>query len=167
MTISPDGSFVYVANSGEVTAPRIDTAVVPVDSDADGVPDTADQCPTQAGPASNNGCPIPPPQVVAAPPLATAPSVVPAVPAVAVTVRPKGGQSKLFVDVDPDKGKGYWKFQVQRLKADTTWAPGKTYRTRGSKETRTVNLPKGTYRAVILPKGSFPGVTTNEVKLKK
>lgn len=29
----------------------------PVDTDQDGVPDSQDQCPTQAGPASNNGCP--------------------------------------------------------------------------------------------------------------
>lgn len=30
----------------------------PVDTDGDGVPDSSDQCPTQAGPASNNGCPV-------------------------------------------------------------------------------------------------------------
>ena len=33
----------------------------PVDTDGDGVPDSSDQCPTQPGPASNNGCPVPPP----------------------------------------------------------------------------------------------------------
>src|SRR5262249_31976305 len=33
----------------------------PADPDGDGVPDASDQCPTQAGPASNNGCPLPPP----------------------------------------------------------------------------------------------------------
>jgi hypothetical protein len=33
------------------------------DSDRDGVPDSSDQCPTQAGPASNNGCPVSPPPV--------------------------------------------------------------------------------------------------------
>jgi Ca2+-binding RTX toxin-like protein len=38
----------------------------PPDTDGDGVIDTADQCPTTAGPASNNGCPVvnPPPPVV-------------------------------------------------------------------------------------------------------
>ena len=37
----------------------------PPDGDGDGVPDAGDQCPAQAGPASNNGCPvIPPPPVV-------------------------------------------------------------------------------------------------------
>ncbi|MEH6680635.1 MAG: T9SS type A sorting domain-containing protein [Sediminicola sp.] len=29
------------------------------DSDGDGVPDNQDNCPSQAGPASNNGCPLP------------------------------------------------------------------------------------------------------------
>jgi hypothetical protein len=33
----------------------------PPDGDADGVPDSTDQCPSQPGPASNNGCPIPDP----------------------------------------------------------------------------------------------------------
>lgn len=28
------------------------------DSDGDGVPDSSDQCPTEAGPASNGGCPV-------------------------------------------------------------------------------------------------------------
>jgi hypothetical protein len=31
------------------------------DSDGDGVLDTSDSCPTQAGPSSNGGCPLPPP----------------------------------------------------------------------------------------------------------
>lgn len=31
----------------------------PKDSDNDGVPDSQDNCPNQAGPASNNGCPLP------------------------------------------------------------------------------------------------------------
>lgn len=31
----------------------------PVDSDSDGVPDYLDNCPDKAGPASNNGCPLP------------------------------------------------------------------------------------------------------------
>jgi hypothetical protein len=33
----------------------------PTDSDSDSVPDSTDQCPTQPGPASNNGCPVTPP----------------------------------------------------------------------------------------------------------
>ena len=37
----------------------------PPDADGDGVPDSSDACPTQAGPASNGGCPVP---VVVPPP---------------------------------------------------------------------------------------------------
>jgi hypothetical protein len=33
-------------------------APVPPDSDGDGVPNASDNCPTQAGPASNGGCPV-------------------------------------------------------------------------------------------------------------
>lgn len=35
-----------------------DGTTPPVDSDNDGVIDTEDQCPNEAGPASNNGCPV-------------------------------------------------------------------------------------------------------------
>lgn len=31
------------------------------DADGDGIPDQSDNCPSQAGPASNGGCPLPPP----------------------------------------------------------------------------------------------------------
>ena len=37
------------------------TSPPPVDTDGDGVADSSDQCPTQPGPASNNGCPVPSP----------------------------------------------------------------------------------------------------------
>jgi len=33
----------------------------PKDSDSDGIPDKYDNCPSQPGPRSNGGCPIPPP----------------------------------------------------------------------------------------------------------
>jgi hypothetical protein len=35
----------------------------PPDSDGDGIPDSSDACPYEPGPASNNGCPVPPPPV--------------------------------------------------------------------------------------------------------
>ncbi|WP_126135253.1 Rib/alpha-like domain-containing protein [Actinotignum sanguinis] len=47
----PDGSTDTVKVPVTVTTPA------PVDTDNDGVNDDADQCPTIAGPASNNGCP--------------------------------------------------------------------------------------------------------------
>lgn len=36
-------------------------ASAPVDTDGDGLPDLGDDCISQAGPASNHGCPVPPP----------------------------------------------------------------------------------------------------------
>ncbi|MGJ9486184.1 Rib/alpha-like domain-containing protein, partial [Actinotignum sp. GS-2025b] len=48
----PDGSTDTVKVPVTVTTPA------PVDTDNDGVNDDADQCPTIAGPASNNGCPV-------------------------------------------------------------------------------------------------------------
>ena len=37
----------------------------PPDADGDGVADSVDQCPNDPGPASNNGCPLPPPDTTA------------------------------------------------------------------------------------------------------
>jgi len=40
---------------------RVEIQINPLpDADNDGVPNLTDQCPTVAGPASNNGCPLPP-----------------------------------------------------------------------------------------------------------
>jgi hypothetical protein len=44
-----------------------DPPLPPSDRDGDGVADTSDECPDTPGPASNNGCPIPPPASGAAP----------------------------------------------------------------------------------------------------
>jgi len=46
----------------ELYGGNIDTptnCIVDTDTDGDGIIDNSDQCPTQAGPSSNNGCPIP------------------------------------------------------------------------------------------------------------
>jgi hypothetical protein len=60
----------------------------------------------------------------------------------------------LYVDVNPNLPKRqYWKFRVHKYNpADGSWVAKRTYRTAGSKETRTINLPKGTYKVVVLPK---------------
>lgn len=88
-------------------------------------------------------------------------------PPASVKVKPKSAKSKLFVDVNPNKGKGYWRFQVQRQQADKTWKPLKSYKTKGSKETRTINLPKGTYRVVVGAKYGYAQATSAPVYLKK
>jgi hypothetical protein len=60
-------------------------------------------------------------------------------------------QSVLRVDLDPNRGRKAWKFQVQRNVGDDedAWETVGTYRTQGSKETRTVNVRKGQYRVLV------------------
>jgi len=48
---------IYADASGSTPPPP------PADSDKDGVPDSQDQCPNEPGPATNQGCPVPPPPV--------------------------------------------------------------------------------------------------------
>lgn len=61
-------AHLYIATVGTGTTPPPPPPPTPTDTDGDGVPDSADQCPTQPGPASNNGCPVvtppPPPPTV-------------------------------------------------------------------------------------------------------
>ena len=84
-----------------------------------------------------------------------------------VLVKPINRGNKLYVNVNPNKGKGYWKFQVQRKKSNGTWKSLSTYRTKGKKETRTLDLKKGTYQVVVRPKYGYLGATSLEVTLKK
>ena len=87
-------------------------------------------------------------------------------PTVRARVSSNRSQTRLIVDVDPDKGSGYWTFTVLRLQESGSWQtlPG-TYRTRGSRETRTVNLPNGTYRVQIKPKYGYRGFISRDVYL--
>ena len=89
-----------------------------------------------------------------------------AVPAT-VKVKPISGKSKLKVDVNPNRGKGYWTFKVHKQLPDGSWQPLKTYKTLGSKETRTINLPKGTYRVVVNAKYGYAAATSTPTYLKR
>ena len=89
-------------------------------------------------------------------------------PTVAVSVKAVSGRSKLHIDVNPNKGKGHWTFTVQRKAKNGSWGPyQKTYKTLGRRETRTINLPKGTYRVVIRAKYGFAETTSTAVTLKR
>ncbi|MGB7980661.1 MAG: right-handed parallel beta-helix repeat-containing protein [Candidatus Nanopelagicales bacterium] len=92
---------------------------------------------------------------------------VPPTPTAIVVATATLGASKLHVNVNPNMGKGYWKFKVQRRKADGTWKHVKTRRTLGSKETRSLNLPKGRYRVIVLAKYNYAGATSRTVYLKR
>jgi hypothetical protein len=104
---------------------------------------------------------IPPEQVIAT--TFTAGSPTPLVKAKGVS-----GLSKLKVDVNPSAGKKAWTFQVQEKQADGSWVTlPKVYKTLASSEKRTVNLPEGTYRAMVLPKFGFAEAYSPEVYLKR
>jgi hypothetical protein len=51
----------YGERNGAASAAIRREAAGPSDADGDGVPDASDDCPSQPGPASNRGCPPPPP----------------------------------------------------------------------------------------------------------
>jgi hypothetical protein len=57
--------------------------------------------------------------------------------------------SKLRVDIDPNLGRRSWAFKVQRQTQDGGWRTVRSLRTRGSQETRTINLRKGSYRVRV------------------
>ena len=86
-----------------------------------------------------------------------------------VTVKAKARKSKLFVAVTPKLTKAtHWQFRVQSKKRSGRWRTLATrYQTKGANQTLTVNLKKGTYRAVIKPGFGYTGVTSRAVKLKR
>jgi hypothetical protein len=105
------------------------------------------------------------PQVIPTPPQVIP---TPSLPTPTVKFKAVSGGSKIKVDVNPNMGRKYWTFQVQRKNTDGSWIALKTYKTQGAKETRTVNLAKGTYRVWVNPKFGYQGAfSTNEVTLKK
>jgi hypothetical protein len=94
--------------------------------------------------------------------------VTPPAPAVKVAVKPVSSNGKLSVNVDPNKGSGYYTFKVQYKDKHGNWRTYRsTYKTYGSGETRTLNFGKGTYRVVVNGKYGYQGATSNEVYLRK
>ncbi len=78
-----------------------------------------------------------------------------------------GRQSKLKVDVDPNMGRRAWVIQVQRRAGDESWTTLRTYRTQGSRETRTINLRKGEYRIHVLARFGFAETYSESVYLER
>ncbi|MGV1004645.1 MAG: hypothetical protein ACOYEV_07730 [Candidatus Nanopelagicales bacterium] len=75
----------------------------------------------------------------------------------------------LRVDVNPNKGKGYWTLRVEKQNTKTgKWSKVKgSWKTQGNSETRSINLPKGTYRVVVAGKYGYAGATSAAVTLQK
>lgn len=89
-------------------------------------------------------------------------------PTASVAVKPVSGASKLYVDVNPNKGSGHWTFKVQQKDGNGNWKTLRTtHKTAGNSETRTLNLGKGTYRVQVNAKYGYQGATTAEVNLTK
>jgi hypothetical protein len=89
-------------------------------------------------------------------------------PAPQVKAKAVSGKSKMLVDVNPTARKKAWTFQVQAKQPDGSWITlPKVYRTRASSEKRTVNLPQGTYRALVAPKFGFAQAFSPEVYLAR
>lgn len=149
-----DAFFEIDADSGEVANTASAVAEVYV-TDAT----VADQPPVTQPPAAQ------PP--VTQPPAAQPPAATPA-PASSVAVKAVRNGNKLRVDVNPNKGKGYWKFSVYKLGTDgVTWVKGKTYRTQGKAETRTLNLKKGSYKVVVAAKYRLGASESTVVALRR
>ncbi len=90
-------------------------------------------------------------------------------PAAVVKLKAIDNRTKLFVNVNPNKGTGYWNIKVYRKVVNgdkVSWEKvGKTLRTKTSKETRTINLGKGTYRVKVMEKYGMKGDVSRQVTL--
>lgn len=97
------------------------------------------------------------------------PSVLPAETeqAVTMTTRATSRESKLYVNVDPNMGKGYWQFVVQKLSSGQWRALSKVYKTKANAERRTLNLRKGTYRVIVMPRYGLQGAMSDTVGLRR
>lgn len=99
-------------------------------------------------------------------------SVGPVVPRPFVTVRVKAKKkaSVLYIDIDPNlENRRYWTFLLQRQASDGSWITlRRVYRSAGSKERRTIDVKKGTYRVVVLAKyGYQQTVSAGTARLKR
>lgn len=84
-----------------------------------------------------------------------------------VTASVVGKQSKIKVDIAPSLGRRAWTFRVQRQLSDESWRTLRAYRTRGARETRTVDLGKGTYRIWLRAQFGYAETFTDSVSLER
>ncbi len=125
--------------------------------------------------APPSGTPVTPSTPPTTTPPTTAPvtpSVTPAVPTVSATAakvaaESRSGRTKMHVNVNPNKGSGYWNVRIQKKTSKGWKYVGRTYRTQGKYETLTLNLSKGTYRAVVMPKYGRAKGYSKSVTLRK
>lgn len=77
--------------------------------------------------------------------------------------------SKLRINVDPNLGRRSWAFQVQRedCREECVWRNAGSYRTRGSRETRTINKKQGCYRIRVLAQRGYAEYLSDSVCLSR
>ena len=81
------------------------------------------------------------------PTAAQADSYPPVTKPVSCSAKAVSGASKIYVNMGPNlRGSRYYNFRIDILRGGEWFRYLKWYRTKGKGETRTVNMPKGTYR---------------------
>lgn len=83
----------------------------------------------------------------------------------AATVSVASRDGFILVDVDPDKGSGYWNLTLQRRTTGGAWTTVGTYRTKGPGEKRVLAPVPGTYRVKVAGKYSWRGTTSPTVSV--
>jgi uncharacterized protein YjbI with pentapeptide repeats len=84
---------------------------------------------------------------------------------VAVSAGAANGNGQLSITVGPGVGGATWRVTVQRLAESGGWVAVGIHTTRGPGDTLTINLPNGTYRAVVPPQNRYVGSLSREVVL--
>ena len=84
---------------------------------------------------------------------------------VTTSVHQPGG--KLLVDVAPGISGRTWRVTVEQLSASGGWVAVSAHTTRGPGDTLRLNLPNGTYRAVVPPQHRYRGSVSGAVVLRK
>lgn len=92
----------------------------------------------------------------------TAPTALPTVSARAVRAN-----SKLRVNINPNLTKGNWRFVLTRQINVGLFQWVRTYKSKGIKEIRTIDLPAGTYKVYVYPQRDHAGAWSGEVNLLK
>jgi hypothetical protein len=76
--------------------------------------------------------------------------------------------SKIMINMGPNQeGSRYYTFRLDVKKNGKWFRYLDSFKTEGTSETRTVNVPKGTYRAKCYGKYGFIDATSNTVKIKR
>jgi hypothetical protein len=76
--------------------------------------------------------------------------------------------TQLLVDVGPSLSSGVlWRLTVQRVSESGGWVTVSSHTTRGPGDTLRINLPAGTYRAVVPPQQRYRGSASTPIVLAK